>query len=76
VIGKSVVQLYDGIFRGCSKLKSIILEADTASAVGVGDNLTEGADEAIIYVPEKGYVSFVSDYFWSRYASILRVSEQ
>ena len=76
VIGKSVVQLYDGIFRGCSKLKSIILEADTASTVGVGENLTEGADQAMIYVPEKGYVSFVSDYFWSRYASVLRVSEQ
>ena len=76
VIGPSVVQLYDGIFRGCSKLESIILEADTASAVGVGENLTDGAGSALIYVPQDAYVSFVSDYFWSRYASVLRVSEQ
>lgn len=75
VIGKSVVQLYDGIFRGCSKLESIILEADTASSVSVGENLTDGAGGALIYVPKNGYVSFVSDYFWSRYASVLRVSD-
>ena len=72
VLPASVIQLYDGVFRGCTKLECIVLSAGAASSVSVGENLMEGADNAYIYVPSDAYVSFVSDYFWSRYAAFLR----
>ena len=75
VIPSSAAQLYDGIFDGCGKLERIVIESASASDIGVGEGLTRGAENAMIYVNNDAYVSFVSDYFWSRYASILRVRE-
>lgn len=76
VIPSSAAQLYDGIFDGCGKLERIVIESASASDIGVGEGLTRGAENAMIYVNKDAYVSFVSDYFWSRYASILRVREE
>lgn len=68
-IGKSVVQLYNRLFDGCSKLERIYFNAEKASDLAAGEQLLDGApDDVTIYMTLKAYSSFISDYFWTRFA--------
>lgn len=68
-ISKSVVQLYNKLFDGCTRLESIYFSAEKATDIAAGEQLFEGApDEAKIYMTLEAYSSFISDYFWTKFA--------
>ncbi len=68
-INANIVQFYDRVFSGCNALTRIIMNYDSAEGVAVGSDLFGGApDSAKMYFPsQKGFESFVSDYFWGPY---------
>ena len=73
-IPSSILQLYDGIFNGCSSLKSVYLKAENPENIKVGDKLFEGApDNTLIYLNEEQYGLFISNYFWAKYTSRMTV---
>lgn len=62
--------LYDGMFRGCSSLKKLILSGEPTS-YRVGSALMEGAD-FLIYVPEETTDSYKRDYSWQKYGAYIQ----
>ena len=58
--------LYDGMFRGCTRLRELILTGERPSDYAVGDGLMDGA-RFMIYVPDSAVVSYRRNYFWQAY---------
>ncbi|MBQ4354451.1 MAG: hypothetical protein IJC71_06115 [Clostridia bacterium] len=76
-IGQSVVQLYNRLFDGCANLERIYLYAEKAGNIAAGDGLFDGApEEAGLYMPLEAYSSFVSDYFWTKFAARMNLTEE
>lgn len=68
-ISKSVVQLFNKLFDGCKNLESIYFSAEKATDIAAGEQLFEGAPEDTkIYMTLEAYSSFISDYFWTKFA--------
>ena len=61
--------LHDGIFRGCSGLRELILTGSPADYTA-GDGLREGA-QFMIYVSADTIESYRRNYFWQKYESYL-----
>lgn len=62
--------LYDGMFRGCSGLKRLVLTGESPSSYAVGDGLLDGAD-FLIYVPEASIDQYRRGYSWQKYGARL-----
>ena len=65
----NIGMLPDGMFRGCSGLRELILTG-SPSDYTVGDGLREGA-QFMIYVPADAADSYRRNYFWQKYESYL-----
>ena len=67
VIGKNIDFIPNKAFDGCTALESLrILQLDP-SALRVGMELLEGAENCTVYVPESVLNLYISDYFWGFY---------
>lgn len=66
--------LYDGMFRGCTGLRKLILAGESPSAYAVGDSLMEGAN-FLIYVPKHAIDNYRRNYFWQSYDSYFALFE-
>ena len=62
--------LYDGMFRGCSRLRELILTGERPSDYAVGDGLMNGA-RFMIYVPDGAVDNYRRNYFWQAYDAYL-----
>ena len=68
-INKSVVQLFNRLFDGCTKLEKIYFNAEKATDLAAGEQLFEGAPGgAKIYMDLETYSSFIGDYFWTKFS--------
>ena len=66
----SVTVLSGHLFENCTQLTRVELLATELPQVG--DSLTEGAPEGlVIAVPSEAYGTYLTDYFWARYARVL-----
>lgn len=75
-VSKNIRYLPDGLFDGCSSLKSVTLLHDSPENIGVGYKLLSGApDGIIIYVDKNSYSKFVNNYFWGNYATSIKGKE-
>ena len=72
---KSVTVLAGHLFENCTQLTRVELLAEELPQVG--DTLTAGAPEGlVIAVPADAYGTYLTDYFWARYARVLaRIGE-
>lgn len=66
----NIGMLYDGMFRGCTGLKRVLLTADSPAAYTVGDGLREGAD-FLLCVPENALEQYRRHYSWQQYSGYL-----
>ncbi|MBR0093619.1 MAG: leucine-rich repeat protein [Lachnospiraceae bacterium] len=67
---ESVTVLGGHLFENCSELTRVELLAEELPQVG--DTLTAGAPEGlVIAVPANAYGTYLTDYFWARYARVL-----
>ena len=62
--------LYDGMFRGCNRLRELVLTGERPSDYAVGDGLMDGA-RFMIYVPKSAVDSYRRNYFWQAYDAYL-----
>ena len=62
----NVGTLYDGMFRGCTGLRELVLTGEQPSAYAVGDGLMDGA-RFMIYVPGSAVDNYRRNYFWQAY---------
>ena len=62
--------LYDGMFRGCNRLRELVLTGERPSDYAVGDGLMDGA-RFMIYVPADAVDSYRRSYFWQAYDAFL-----
>ena len=58
--------LYDGMFRGCTGLRELVLTGERPSGYAVGDGLMDGA-RFVIYVPDSAVDNYRRNYFWQAY---------
>lgn len=58
--------LHDGMFRGCTGLRELILTGEQPSDYSVGDGLMDGA-RFMIYVPGSAEDNYRRNYFWQAY---------
>lgn len=66
----NVRTLYDGMFRGCSRLQKLILTGEQPSDYAVGNGLMDGA-RFMIYVPDCAVNNYRRNYFWQTYDAYL-----
>ena len=71
IIPAGISRLDNGAFDGCSALSEIILLAEDAALVGVGDGFLDGTGSVRIRVKKEAFPSFVGNYFWSQYAAFI-----
>ena len=78
-IGENISAINSGAFSGASSLKSVYIPASKSdpNSIGVPNRMdpaglaTNGApDDMKIYVPEEGFSSYSSDYFWGDYKNL------
>ena len=62
----NVGMLYDGMFRGCTGLRELVLTGERPSDYAVGDGLMDGA-RFMIYVPGSAVDNYRRNYFWQAY---------
>lgn len=67
----SVISLSDGAFYGADILRTVTLPCGALPEVG--ENLLDGASAGIIIrVPSEIYNTYMTDYFWGRYESVIQ----
>ena len=70
-IPSSVNSLSDGAFYGADILRTVTLPCGALPEVG--ENLLDGASAGIIIrVPSEIYNTYMTDYFWGRYESVIQ----
>lgn len=66
--------LYDGMFRGCLRMRRLILTAEAPASYTVGDGLMQGAD-FLICVPAAALEQYRRHYTWQHYNAYLIAAE-
>lgn len=69
----SVTALPDGLFAGCTGLRTVVLEQPDPACLAVGQELLRGAPvDCRLQVPADSYDAYCLSYSWSGYAPVLR----
>lgn len=66
--------LYDHGFSGCTSLRKVILLQENPEKISVGYSLLDGTTDCKIYVTQKAFSAFSTNYYWGHYAADLEIN--